>query len=73
MFGCSHPTCQQQPRAIRRSVVGEANSDPIFGQLVRIGCTHNMVSFDFGVGNLEKDKVRSQDSSDTLLHEAAPV
>lgn len=51
--GYSYPTCQQQPGAVRRGVVGEADSDPVFGQLVGVGRTHDLVPFDFGVGNLE--------------------
>lgn len=50
----SYPASQQQPGAVGRSVVREAYSDAIFGQLVRVGSAHNLVSFNLGIGDLDK-------------------
>lgn len=56
---CSYPASQQQPGAVGCSIVSEAHSDAIFGQLVRVSSTHDMVSFNLCIGNLEeRGKVR---------------
>lgn len=52
--GCSYPACQQQPCAVSSSIVGKADCDPIFGQFVRVSGTHNMVSFNLCIGNLQE-------------------
>lgn len=49
----AYPACQQQSGAVGCSVVGEAHSDPIFRQLVRVGSAHDVVSFDLCVGDLQ--------------------
>lgn len=67
MRECSYPAGQQQPGAVGCSVVCEAYSDSIFGQLVRIGGAHDVISFDLCIGNLENAQgglsVRSFSSS----------
>lgn len=48
-----YPACQQQSGAVGCSVVGEAHSDPILRQLVRVGSAHDVVSFNLCVGDLQ--------------------
>lgn len=50
----SYPASQQQPSAVGRSVVCKAYSDSVFGQLMGVRGTHNLVSFDLCIGNLDK-------------------
>lgn len=56
---CSYPAGQQQPGAVGCSIVCEAYSDSIFGQLVRIGGAHDVISFDLCIGNLENAQRRT--------------
>lgn len=52
----SYPASEQQPSAVSCSVVCEAYSDAIFGQLVRVSSTHDVVSFNLCIGNLERSE-----------------
>lgn len=52
----SYPASQQQPSAVSCSVVCEAHRNAIFGQFVRVSSTHDVVSFDLCICNLERSE-----------------
>lgn len=55
MNSSTHPPGQQQPSAVARSIVGEANLDPIVDKLMRIGRGNDNISLNSCIGNLGND------------------
>ena len=71
-FSGAYPASQQQPGAVGCSVVRQAYSYPIFGQLVGVCSTHYLVSLDLCIGDL--DKTETEDSgSDPFQHASSWV
>lgn len=61
----AHPAGQQQPGAIRCSVVGEPHVDPVLGQLMGVRGAHDVISLDLWVGDL--DDKRKQKTIDRIF------
>lgn len=55
-----HPARQQQARAVRRGVVGEAYGDAVLGQLMGVGRRHYLVALDLRVRNLQRRAQQQQ-------------
>lgn len=51
----TYSTGQQQTGGVGGCVVRQANGDPVLWQLVRVGSTHDHVSLNLGVGDLQRN------------------
>lgn len=54
-----YPAGEEQSSAVGCCVVCQPHSDAILGELMRVRGTHNHVSFDLGVGNLQQKQAKN--------------